>query len=271
MTGNLTILENFQSGLIPSRTIGIWTPESYTVEPTRHFPVIFMHDGEKVFRGAHIGSGNWGMRETITRLANEGKIKPAIVVGIWSTENRAGEYMPQKALQGPKAALFHQAHENRVCDLCADHYLKFIVEELKPYIDQHYRTLSTFENTFIMGSSRGALTTLYALAEYPQIFKGAACLSPHWPVGDGIVIDWLLDHLPTAGKHRIYFDHGTESLDADYEPYQIIVDALMTHKGYHQDLDWVTQKFNGAGHSEADWRARVHLPLQFLLGQKEPE
>jgi predicted alpha/beta superfamily hydrolase len=69
-----------------------------------------------------------------------------------------------------------------------------------------------------MGSSAGALISAYAMAEYPNIFGGAGGISTHWPVGDGIVIDYLKNHLPDPGTHKFYFDFGTETLDAGYEP-----------------------------------------------------
>ena len=110
-------------------------------------------------------------------------------------------------------------------EMTADNYLKFLVDELKPFIDETYPTQSDRDNTFVIGSSMGGLISAYAIAEYPDVFGGAACMSTHWPVGDGVVVQWLNDHLPSAGTHRVYFDHGTETFDAEYEPYQQQMDA----------------------------------------------
>jgi enterochelin esterase-like enzyme len=112
----------------------------------------------------------------------------------------------------------------------------------------------------------GALISAYAMAEYPETFGGAACISTHWPAGDGAVIDYLAKHLPAPGAHKFYFDYGTETLDASYEPFQQRMDAVMKSAGYTEGRDWVTQKFPGAEHSEKSWRQRVEVPLQFLLG-----
>jgi hypothetical protein len=65
--------------------------------------------------------------------------------------------------------------------------------------------------------------------------------------------------------NRIYFDHGTETLDASYEVYQVQVDNVMRDAGYKEGKDWVTRRFGGAEHSERAWRERVHIPLAFLL------
>ena len=117
----------------------------------------------------------------------------------------------------------------------------------------------------------GGLISIYALCEYPNIFGGAACLSTHWP---GIfkadnpfpkaMQVYLKTHLPLAKKHKIYFDYGTLTLDAMYEPYQLEVDKIMAYKRY-SSKNWITKKFEGENHSEIAWSKRVRIPLEFLL------
>ena len=92
-------------------------------------------------------------------------------------------------------------------------------------------------------------------------------MSTHWPIGDGIIIDYLEKHLPAPPGHRLYFDFGTATIDAEYEPYQRRVDALLRRAGYREDVDWMTRKDDGAEHSELAWRARIDMPLKFLLGR----
>ena len=118
----------------------------------------------------------------------------------------------------------------------------------------------------IVGSSMGGLISAYAIAEYPEMFGGAACLSTHWPVGFGTVVQWFDDHWPVAGSNRLYFDYGTETLDAQYEPYQQQMDTVMRKYGYTEGEDWVTRRFAGEEHSPRAWRERLHIPLAFLLG-----
>ena len=69
--------------------------------------------------------------------------------------------------------------------LVSDNYLKFLVEELKPFVDKTYRTHPDRANTLVMGSSMGGMISAYAIAEYPDVFGGAACLSTDWTIGDG--------------------------------------------------------------------------------------
>ena len=118
-----------------------------------------------------------------------------------------------------------------------------------------------------MGSSMGALISLYAVTEYPDVFGAAGCVSVHWPIGDGLVADHLARHLPPRGTHRFYFDHGTVTLDAGYATYQRRVDAMLRAAGWREGRDFMTYVDAGAAHDERAWRARVDVPLEFLLGR----
>jgi hypothetical protein len=75
----------------------------------------------------------------------------------------------------------------------------------------------------------------------------------------------MRSNLPEAGTHRLYFDHGTETLDAFYPPLQAEADVIIRSKGY-TEANWQTRAFTGAEHSEKAWAERLHIPLQFLFG-----
>ena len=157
----------------------------------------------------------------------------------------------------------------------SDEYLKFIIEELKPFVDQNFRTLTDKKNTCMMGSSMGGLITIYAEAKYPEVFGAVACLSTHFPISlrrnnpeiPSLVINYLKTSLPNGENNRIYFDFGTETLDTWYEPYQKLMDLAMKSIGYVQGKNWETRNFEGAEHSEVAWRKRLDIPLVFLLGK----
>jgi len=190
----------------------------------------------------------------------------------WTKGARGAEYMPQKPVTDEVWALLKEQGNNFSVEeggevMSSDNYLKFLVHELKPFVDENYRTLTDRDNTFVIGSSMGGLISAYAISEYPEVFGGAACMSSHWPVGDGVVIEWFDNHWPVAGVQRIYFDYGTETLDAAYEPYQKQMDEVMHKYGYTDGHDWTTRRFEGADHSPRAWRERLHIPLKFLLGK----
>jgi predicted alpha/beta superfamily hydrolase len=118
-----------------------------------------------------------------------------------------------------------------------------------------------------MGSSMGGLISCYAMAEYPQVFGGAGCVSTHWPIGDGALIGYLRRTMPDPATHRVYFDHGTATLDALYRPYQVRADSLMRSSGYTDGRNLLTRVFEGAEHNERAWRVRMGEALGFLIGR----
>lgn len=266
VTGNLKRHERFVSKYVDARNVDVWLPPGYEENRSKRFPVIYMHDGQNLFDPKLSFTGvDWGIDETMTRLIADGKIREAIVVGVWNTPKRFAEYMPQKPVVNSPLRALNDVPASRRGQIVSDNYLKFLVTELKPFIDSSYRTSAGRKDTFIMGSSAGALISAYAMTEYPNIFGGAGGVSTHWPVGDGIVIDYLRDNLPEPGTHKFYFDFGTETLDAGYEPFQRKMDEVMRKAGYQEGSNWITRKFAGAEHSERAWRKRVDVPLIFFL------
>lgn len=257
----------FASRFVEPRNVDVWLPPGYSPNRPDRFPVLYMHDGQNLFEPhlSYIGV-DWEMDEAMTHLIGEGKIREAILVGVWNTPRRVREYMPFKAAS--QFAPRDQAAQflNEIGgELLSDEYLKFMVTELKPFIDTCYTTLPGPQDTFIMGSSMGGLISLYAICEYPHVFGGAGCISTHWPIGAGCMLDYMKQGLPSPQDHRIYFDHGTTTLDAEYAPFQQRADRVMEEAGYTREQNWITRIFEGAEHSERAWRERVHVPLQFLL------
>ncbi len=267
--GRLQRYTDFGSRYVPAGNVDIWLPPDY--EDQDRLPVIYMQDGQNLFDSEVSSSGvDWAIDKAMMRLKENVGIGPAIVVALWSTEQRWLIYMPRKPLDLPGYEQARERFQNEQGELpVSDAYLRFLVEEAKPFVDEAYKSRPGRRHTFVMGASMGALISLYALCEYPQVFGGAACLSSHWPAGEGAVIDYLKEALPPAGKHRFYFDHGTATLDALYPPYQHAVDTVMAEKGYQADRDWISRQFDEAAHSEHAWRKRVDIPLSFLLNHSD--
>ncbi len=266
VTGKLIEHKAFPSKYVSPRQVDVWLPSDY--DSQKRYAVLYMHDGQNCFDSATSYTRiDWGADETLTQLRSEGKIRDVIAVGIWNTPNRYGEYMPQKAYEMlPQATRDSMQSRYPMATMASDNYLKFITLELKPFIDSTYSTNPAPDATAIMGSSMGGLISLYAICEYPTVFGNAACLSTHFPAGNGIMIDYLKTHLPAPQSHKIYFDFGTETLDKDYEPFQQRADSVMIANGYSHGKNWLTKKFEGDDHSERAWRKRLHIPMLFLFG-----
>lgn len=253
---------------ITPRRVDVYLPSCYSTDSVQRFPVLYMHDGQNVCDPATSFMGvDWGVYETQERLSKEGVARPVIIVAIWNTPHRVAEYMPAKPLDMIEDEDIRAQFIARYGTPQSDAYLRFIVEELKPFIDATYRTLTDRDDTYMMGSSMGGLISLYALCKYPDIFGGVAALSTHWPAGDGCMYAYLDAHLPSPDGRKIYVDHGTETLDALYEDYQKEVDCLIRSRDYVDDTTFMSRRFSGHEHSEVFWRERVHIPLTFLLGK----
>lgn len=274
-TGQIRRHTAFPSEYVAARDIAVWLPEGYREDGGKRYSVIYAHDGQNLFNPASSYSGeDWGLDETLPSLIENKKVSESIIVAIWNTPARLREYQ----LAAPYDNLCSDLKKYVFTELggkpSGEEYLKFIVEELKPFIDRNYATLPDKENTVIMGSSMGGLISLYAITRYPGVFGGAVCISTHWPstmnfnnpVLGNMVVSYLAGKLPDPRSHKIYFDYGTESIDAMYEPYQLRMDSVMRASGYEEDKNWITRKFEGHEHSEKDWKRRVHFPLEFLLG-----
>jgi len=267
VTGTVLRYPSLQSTHVAARNVDVWLPPSYGKDPAKRYPVLYMHDGQNLFDPAtSYGNVDWAVDEAMTNLIDKGAVREAIVVGVWNTPKRREEYMPQRAVQGNVHMNVPGADDLKPADVVSDRYLAFLVQELKPFIDASYRTLPGRADTFVMGSSMGGLISQYAMSQYPDVFGGAGCVSTHWPAGNGIALDDFAAHLPDPATHKYWFDYGTATLDASYEPYQERADAILRKAGYVEGQNWITRKFEGAEHSEKAWRLRVDQPLVFLLG-----
>jgi enterochelin esterase-like enzyme len=279
-SGTVQRLENFKSNYVDSRNVDVWLPDGYS--NTQKYAVLYMHDGNMLYDAETTwNKQSWEVDQVAGKLIQEGKTKKFIVVGVWNNgQKRHPEYFPQKPYESLSpiqkdtitAHLQKAGRTKEIFQPISDLYLKFLVTELKPYIDEHFSTLKDKSNTVIAGSSMGGLISMYAICEYPEIFGGAACISTHWPgtfssqnnpIPDAF-INYMNDHLPNPKTHTIYFDYGNKTLDALYPVLQKKVDVLMQNKGFTA-TNWTSQFFDGKDHSEKSWAERLHIPLEFLL------
>ncbi len=273
--GSIERLENFPSNYVDARNVDVWLPADYS--SAKRYQVLYMHDGQMLFDASTTWNKQaWNVDVTVTELMNAGKIAPTIVVGIWNNgKYRHAEYLPEKFLplmaEPVRSQMIREGLQGKAQ---ADNYLRFLVQELKPAIDRKYATKPDAASTFIMGSSMGGLISVYAMNEYPQVFGGAAGLSTHWIGGfkpnSAIPLagfNYLRDHLAPPQSHRLYQDHGTIELDAMYGPYQVFIDQIVRDAGY-TDANFMTRVFEGTGHNEKAWSARLEIPILFLMGKQ---
>jgi len=248
--GTLVKVNNFSSPQLGNtRTLRIYLPPSYTLNPLKRYPVLYMHDGQNLFEASTaFGGVEWRVDETTSQLSNTGQIDETIVVGIDNAGgNRIWEYTP-------------------CCDPSyggggADVYERFIIETVKPYIDQSYRTLPSNRNTAIMGSSLGGLVSFYIGRRHPEVFARLGGLSSSFWWNNQMLprdVEVSTIKVPVG----IYIDAGTNNdglTDTTRMKNALVAD------GYVQGQDLSYYVAQGASHNESSWAARLHIPLTYLF------
>lgn len=173
-SGSLIRYVWFKSKFVEQRNVDVWLPNGYSSK--EQYAVLYMHDGQMLFDGAQTWNhSEWGVDETIGRLSYDNEIRKCLIVGIWNVPSkRYADYFPEKIIkyitEPERKIILTKQIKGRPS---GDNYLKFIVKELKPFIDRIYSTLKGVENTFIIGSSMGGLISAYALCEPQCIWWGS--------------------------------------------------------------------------------------------------
>jgi enterochelin esterase-like enzyme len=273
---------NFKSNITSPHTVDVWLPEDYSSQ--KKYAVVYMQDGQMLFDSSNTwNKQEWKVDETLSKLLTENKIIDCIVVGIHNREEyRYADYFPEDILQKLSDEQQNEILNKQLKNSSsANNYLRFIVEELKPFIDTKYSTYTNKEHTLIMGSSMGGIISLYGVCKYPDVFGKAGCISTHWPVLSAKVFNlsntlnvaeefskYLSEKIDVSNHSIFYFDHGDETLDSLYEPYQQKVDSLFTQKGF-TEINFVSKKFPGEDHSEKSWSKRLYIPFEFLLRKEK--
>jgi predicted alpha/beta superfamily hydrolase len=258
--------------------VTIWLPPGYD-DAKRRYGVVYMHDGQNIFggKGAAFGKG-WHADQAALGLIRAGKTPPFIIVGIDQPgRDRHRLYLPRSIYDrlGPDARKGVGVMLSG--PVISDAYLDFIVSDLKPSIDRQFRTRRDRHHTAIVGSSMGGLISLYAITRHPKTFGVAGAVSPHlplaspiWsePIARDIKAAWTAfaqDEMGAPRGRRIWFDHGTLTLDAHYAPYQEQLNATLTARGWRPGRDFVSTVYPGTAHEEGAWAARLPQVFGWLL------
>lgn len=265
--GKVQSISVFSPQLAKNIEVDIWLPEGYP-EHGKRYPVLYMHDGQNVLDSTHTWMHNeWQVDEAITSLGDS--IDAPIVVAIYNDDNRAIDYMPENYYDYlPYSMRFTGINLEGfyVPVPMSTQYVNFIAETLKPYIDYKYQTDPKPEATALMGSSMGALISLYGIQRHPEVFGSALCLS--FPAIDYIwdVQRQAIASLPDPATHRLYFDTGDADLDATFFPAFDEIEPILRTHGYNAD-NALVKVFPGEGHNEGAWARRLTIPLQFAFGK----
>lgn len=243
----------FHSRFLPDdRDITVYIPPGYEAESERHYPVLYMHDGQNLFdpSTSFVPGRTWRVAESADEAIEAGEVAPLIIVGIANTgEHRLAEYtpVPDWKMGGGEA----------------DKYGRLIVEDLMPFIQANYRVLRHAGNTGMGGSSLGGLVTLYLGLKYPGIFGKLAVLSPSVWWNHKSILGYInqsrLSHHP-----KIWLDVGNaegKRTLADAE----LLERRLKANGWKSEVDLHFEAIAGGTHDEASWAMRVRPMLRFLF------
>lgn len=242
-----------------ARDLFVLLPPSYEYS-LRHYPVLYMQDGQNLFDHALSYAGEWQVDETMAALSNEGL--EAIVVGVPNAgAHRLDEYTPFRNAQGAGGR--------------GAAYAAFLVETVKPLIDRDFRTLPDRATTGVIGSSLGGLLSMFAFFDRPDVFGLAGVMSPSFWYAQEAIFPYVQRQPFVPGK--LYIDAGTAE---DMSPRRRSVRGarvggcasnvqrmrdLLLAKGYRAGEDlWVLEEQGGI-HHEAAWARRLPDALRFLL------
>jgi predicted alpha/beta superfamily hydrolase len=254
LTGTIRSHPRFRSKLLGNRRdVLVYLPPGYSRFSRHSYPVFYLHDGQNVFDAATaFGGVEWGVDETAQRLIKAKLIEPLIIVAAANKgEERINEYAPSQGLydegRGQSKGLGRT-------------YARFLIEELKPFIDRKYRTLRGPETTGLGGASLGGLTTLALGLWYPNVFQRLAVLSPSvwW---DNLLICRMVDELDRKLPLKIWLDTGMR--EEGWDQARVLRD-LLVNQGWRLDDDLQYLEVPDGEHSERCWGARVETVLRFL-------
>src|SRR5204862_6032692 len=256
LTGNIKRHRAFHSKVLGNRRdVLVYLPPGYSRFSPRRYPVLYLHDGQNVFDAATSFAGvEWGVDETAQRLIRQKLIEPLIIVAVANLgEERIHEYAPTPGRIDPPK-------RKRSKGLLRS-YGRFLIEELKPFIDRKYRTKRYATFTGLGGSSLGGLATLAMGILYSEVFTRLIVMSPSiwW---DDYAIFRLVGILGEKPPLKIWLDTGTA--EPGWELARNLRDYLID-KGWQLGVDLNYLEVKGAGHSEAAWAARVDPVLRFLF------
>jgi len=250
LTGNVTH-QTFRSEILGAkRRVWVYLPPRYDDQAERRFPVLYMQDGQNVFDGAtaFLAGTEWRADETAEDLIERGLVEPLIIVAVDNGgERRITEYTPTE----------HEGHGGG-----APAYRRMLIEELKPWVDETWRTRPGPEDTGIAGSSLGGLVSLWIGLSRPDVFGRIGALSTSVWWDDGFILGFVAS-LPEKPPTRIWTDMGTREGSRAESGGRRLRDAILA-KGWREGVDLRFVEAEGARHDEAAWARRFPAVLEFL-------
>ncbi len=252
------MLESFQvymEAFKEERTVTVYLPDSYDPMSNRRYPVIYMHDGQNVFRddGA-IGGISLSLEDYLLKHAHN-----VIVVAIdQNSEERVNEYCPWINGKYSEKILGHKSELGGK----GGKYIDFITWELKPLIDDKYPALE--DDTVMAGISLGGLVSVFAACKYPHIYRHIVVFSAAF-FRNQEQIEELIQVSDLSSIKTIYMDWGDQETEDEKiskqfsASNQAVADLLKKKK---INVEW--KKLTDGKHHYVSFKKRVPAIFSFL-------
>lgn len=245
ITGNVKFHHAPEMMGLKARDIIVWLPPGYETDTDKHYPVLYMHDGQNIFDPyTAYGGVDWQADETATKLIEEKRMREIIIVGINNTHDRLDEYS-----YSPKGRS----------------YRNFIIKELKPFIDSHYRTLPEREHTATAGASMGGLVSFLMLWYHSDIFGLAGCFSPSFIYGKNAAIKHIRNSKRPRQPIKFMMDCGGIGGERLLHKGCKRVKRILRNKGIKRDLDFEFHFYPEGNHTETAWGDRLWRHFEYLF------
>ncbi len=257
LTGTIKHHANFESKILGNkRNLIVYLPPDYDKEPTRRYPVLYMHDGQNIFDGmtSYLPNKEWRADECAEALIRAKAIEPIIIVGVDNGQMaRADEYLPTRAKMG----------RDQEAGGKADQYGDFLEKEVMPMIDREYRTKRGPKNTALCGSSFGGIITLYLGITRPNVYGRLGVVSPSlwW---DQEIMRKKVEALPKKLDLKIWLDMGAQEGPGAVATADRMHRALLD-KGWVDGKDLLYYVDGFAEHNEDAWARRMAPILMYLF------
>jgi len=244
--------------LVHSRQISVYLPPQYDWNPERRYSVLYMHDGQNLFDAATAFAGNpWECDDVADRVIRAGECEPFLIVGVGNTPDRLSEYG-------------HRSNPEEQGPDLAQRYGRFLVEELKPFIDHTFRTRREPQATGVAGSSMGGLISLQLCEWYPEVFGQCAAMSPSIWWDRENFLRRLSNNPHWLKTARIWLDMGGQEgasqsgISANLRRTRQLAREFRDH-GLIEGVQFQYVEVPEGRHNERDWAARFDDVLRFLF------
>ncbi|WP_452226451.1 alpha/beta hydrolase-fold protein [Lacinutrix cladophorae] len=141
-----------------TRSIYVQIPESYISDTTRKYPVAYIIDGDVFLPTVR----------NVLEYYSGGFMPEMVLIGISNAENRTRDLTISK-ISFRRGMPYNEENGE------ADNFLKFISEELIPFIENKY-PVSNYRT--LIGHSYGGLFTVYSLINKPELFANYLAIDP---------------------------------------------------------------------------------------------